>query len=154
MHSCDTSWTSASSLFPVCHYWTNLINSGVPDYCCCDYWGQTQLDWSVCPIMENRKQGAGCSSGSSGAVHKGNFNQGIVTALVLLQSKSCRRCSWSSTCRSIIDWLSNDSSVGGSGLWRTGSSESDSQSGATVMVGKPLPKIYILAYVHNTRLSR
>jgi len=23
MHSCTTSWTSASSLFPVCHYWTN-----------------------------------------------------------------------------------------------------------------------------------
>jgi len=24
MHSCTTSWTSASSLFPVFHYWTNL----------------------------------------------------------------------------------------------------------------------------------
>jgi len=24
MHSCTTSWTSASSLFPVCHYWPNL----------------------------------------------------------------------------------------------------------------------------------
>jgi len=23
MHSCTTSWTSASSLFPVCHYWPN-----------------------------------------------------------------------------------------------------------------------------------
>jgi len=34
MHSCTTSWISASSLFPICHYWTNLINSGVPDYCC------------------------------------------------------------------------------------------------------------------------
>jgi len=28
----------------VCHYWTNLINSGVPDYCCCDYRGQTHLN--------------------------------------------------------------------------------------------------------------
>jgi len=24
MHSCTTSWTSASFLFPLCHYWTNL----------------------------------------------------------------------------------------------------------------------------------
>jgi len=25
MPSCTTSWTSASSLFPVCHYWSNWI---------------------------------------------------------------------------------------------------------------------------------
>jgi len=25
MPSCTTSWTSASSLFPVCHYWTNWL---------------------------------------------------------------------------------------------------------------------------------
>jgi len=30
--------------FPVCHYWTNLINSGVSDYCCHDYWGQAHLN--------------------------------------------------------------------------------------------------------------
>jgi len=24
MQSCTTSWTSASSLFPVCHYWAKL----------------------------------------------------------------------------------------------------------------------------------
>jgi len=24
MHGCTTSWTSASSLFPVCHHWPNL----------------------------------------------------------------------------------------------------------------------------------
>jgi len=25
MPSCTTSWTSASSLFPVCHYWSNWL---------------------------------------------------------------------------------------------------------------------------------
>jgi len=25
MHSFTTSWTSASSLFPVCHYWPNWL---------------------------------------------------------------------------------------------------------------------------------
>jgi len=26
-------------LVSCCHYWAKLINSGVSDYCCCDYWG-------------------------------------------------------------------------------------------------------------------
>lgn len=42
-----------------------------------------------------------------------------------------------STCWSITDWLSRDSCVGGSGFCGTGSSESDSQSGAMVTLGKP-----------------
>jgi len=25
IHSCTTTWTSASSLFPVCHYWPNWL---------------------------------------------------------------------------------------------------------------------------------
>jgi len=25
MHSCTTSWNSTSSLFPVCHYWSNWL---------------------------------------------------------------------------------------------------------------------------------
>lgn len=42
------------------------------------------------------------------------------------------------TCWSIIDWLSSDSWVGGSGLWSTGSSESKSQFGAIVTLGCPV----------------
>jgi len=51
-------------LFPVCHYWAKCINLGVSDYCCHDYWGQAHLNWSMCLIMADRKQGAGWNSGS------------------------------------------------------------------------------------------
>jgi len=55
MHS-STSWTSASAFVSCFPLLDKLINPGVSDYCCCDYWGQAHLDWLVCPIMADRKQ--------------------------------------------------------------------------------------------------
>jgi len=93
MHSCTTSWTSASSLFPACHYWPNLISSGVSDYCCRDFWGQAQLNESIWPVMVDRKQGASWSSGSSAAVHKPIHARGQLKEKVsLLYISASKRC--------------------------------------------------------------
>jgi len=54
MPSSTTSWTSASSLFPVCHYWTNWLIQ-----VCLTSVVTTTIRhiWinQVCPLMETRR---------------------------------------------------------------------------------------------------
>jgi len=72
IQSSTTSWTSASSLFHVCHYWTNwLIQVCLTLVVTTTIIRHTWIN-QVCAIMADRKQGAGWSSGSSAAVHKAN----------------------------------------------------------------------------------
>jgi len=61
------------NLFPVWHYWTNwliqvCLTSVVTTTIIRHTWNN-----QVCPIMADRKQGAGWSSWSSAAVHKANW---------------------------------------------------------------------------------
>jgi len=59
MYSSTTSWTSASSLFLVCYYWTNwLIQVCLTSVVTTTIIRHTWIN-QVCPIMEVKKQGAG-----------------------------------------------------------------------------------------------
>jgi len=70
MHGFTTSWISASSLFPVCHYWTHwLIQVCLTSVVMATIIRHTWIN-QFCPIVADRKQRAGWSSGSSTAVHK------------------------------------------------------------------------------------
>jgi len=69
--------TSASSLFPVCHYWINwLMQVCLTSVVTTSLIRHTWIN-QVCPIMADRKQWAGLSSGSSAAVHKANSTKKI-----------------------------------------------------------------------------